>query len=189
MENQEILTKCAKESRLLQLFYQKYGDPEPIGRVVEPYALQEGGGHLMLLCWQLFPEIAERVCWRNFRFDRMSRLLARDEQFSPRCPITLHLGEVRQFRMDYVPVQSLGAAHQYSEFLDAIFRQSRVSVEQYNQASALAQQIGEEELRGIHGGIFRDVLHEVLQDSIITETEADYLSRTRRLLKRLGWAP
>jgi predicted DNA-binding transcriptional regulator YafY len=103
------LVKLAEGNRLVMLSYAKPGEAVSTDRLVEPYHLQESGAEkLMVRCWQLEPPIVDRAKWRNFRLDRILRLADGGSTFQPRCPVTIHCGEVSPFEWGHDPVQSLG---------------------------------------------------------------------------------
>lgn len=183
------LCGLAEKSRVAFLLYRKPGEDGCTERHVEPYRLQESGGNLMVQTWQLKPAIGDRTKWRNFRIDRIQSVADGGSTFSPRCPVTIHLGEVNAFEWGHDPVQTLGPAVEYQQCIEDAMLDNRVTPSEIAQAKTIGIKLSLAQLRGVHGQVYCNILQEVLRDGEISQQENEYLAGVRMVLAKLGWEP
>lgn len=184
-----LIVDLAREHKVIGIVYRKPGEMGSTDRRCEPYRLQESGGNLMVLCWQLNPEIPDIAKWRNFRLDRIESITDSGATFDPRCEVTICEGEVHAFQWGHEPARTLGPPVRYARLIESLMLDNRLTAAEMEQAIALQVDISRDELRGIHAQVFTNVLQEVLKDCAVSDDEEEYLAKVRRMLKKLGWAP
>jgi hypothetical protein len=157
---------------------------------VEPYELQHNRDDLIVLTWQVEPEVLDGPGWRNFRVDRIEGVRDTRRTFEPRIPITLHHGACRQFVFEDKPSPSPptpGAA--YYAHLMASMLDGKITKEELSQAKSLGVPLSEAKRRAVHARVLATVIGEVCADGQIDDAEVTYLRNVRKFLDLLGWSP
>lgn len=157
-------------------------------RVIEPYTFQRSGPNLMILSFQVDPAIVDDTSWRNFRIDRINRLSDAGCAFAPRRAVDLSPDHAREFSMDYEPGGPLATMNEYMIFIGSALLDGKFTNAERGQAASLASRLSPNQVRAVHAQAMKDALQECLLDGEISEVEAEYLSKVRRFLKRVGWA-
>lgn len=212
MTTVEALAKLAESQHVAVIDYRKPGEEVPTRRWVEPYHMQYNNADLIVLCWQLKPEVTDQPhCWRNFRVDRIAAVYDSTKGFDPRREITIHTGEVTRFTMhdpvtgteppaeppptrareakDRATPGTLAAVNRYFGFLEAALMDGKVNVDEKETAHVYASHLSLDQLRAAHAQVYANILREVLTDGTIDFKEEEYLRKCRRALKALGWEP
>jgi len=185
----ESLADLASRQRTARIVYRKPGERAPTTRLVEPYRLEASSAEEMVLCWQLHPKVEDRMPWRHFRLDRIESVADGGSNFTPRAPVTLHLGDVVDFQYGHHPVVGLGPRQEYLDCIESALSDAIFDQDEFEQARSLALCLSDPERRGVHCQVFVNILQEMLADGEIGDREAAYLRSVRKVLELLGWAP
>jgi predicted DNA-binding transcriptional regulator YafY len=185
----EAMIYMAKSRHIAVIDYQKPGEETPTRRWVEPYQLQYTDQSLMVMCWQVNPEVYDRAAWRNFRTDRIRRVLDSGKPYEPRTTISMVEGEMQKFSIGYEPDASASAVKQYSSFVESALLDGRITDDELERAMTMARGLTVDQVRATHARVFFNVLRECLVDGDISVAEEQYLGKVRRALNKLGWAP
>jgi hypothetical protein len=91
--------------------------------------------------------------------------------------------------MDFQPPASLDAVNEYFTLAWNVISDGKVSAREREQAELMGSKLAPNQMRAVHAQLFRDALQECLIDGEITDAEAEYLTKLRKWLARIGWAP
>ncbi|MFT3788070.1 MAG: WYL domain-containing protein [Tepidisphaeraceae bacterium] len=182
----DVIQDAGRQHHLLDIEYERPGSP-PVRRLVEPYRLQSHQDDLMLLGWQVVPEVEERLHWRNFRLDRIRYATDSGHSFEPRAPMQLDLPSPLNF--DFRPDPSAKPMLEYRKQLDVILLDTRMTDEQFDKAGKLKQGLPLETVRAEHARALARLIDDLIEDDRLTDEQSSYLSTAMEALCRLGWSP
>lgn len=187
MDVLDTIVGLARASRTATIYYQKLGQSEASRRTIEPYHLLSNNDAMMLLSWQLDPRVSE-PCWRSFRLDRISDVTDGGSVFTPRRPVTICDGEIREFaevcaRRERDPVES------YRRCLMKAVADLRLTEGEYTRAENMAERIPRKDLKLVHSQVFASVLFDLTMDAQLSEADDEFISALRGFMERIGWAP
>jgi len=191
-DNVKSLAQLASQCTTAKIIYKKVGEDWHSDRLVEPYSLSHSGDNLIVLTWQLDPEL-DGAAWRNFRVDRITRVSSGGKLFTPRTPVTLHLGEVSQFIFDRDPEPAAPSkaspAELYFKFVEAALLDAKLTESELQEAKKLSSRLNPQRLKAIHAQIYANLINELCMDGLLSPPEEEMLRNMRLFLGELGWSP
>lgn len=187
----ESLIDLARRCRTAVVQHQRFSEPLPTSRLVEPHQITQPAGEetLILICWQLVPETHGRTGWRRLRIDCIKDVRDGGSNFSARAEITMAEGMIIGHRIAYEPDGLIEAANEYYSYVSQAAERGKITEPEALAARRIASQISLEQIRGVHAQVLTDAMRPFITLGRITCLERDRLIGVRKVLKRLGWHP